>query len=98
MACEPSVQNRLIPLDSRLFTTLHYTSFQSAPFTIGRLAVALTVMIDNLLTAIADCQPSICLSRLLPRYNFEKMNEEIALKKILDNVSNSQSLAGQNNL
>jgi len=57
---------RLSPLDSRLFTTLHYTSFQSAPFTISRLAAALTVMIDNPFTAIADCQPSICLSRSCP--------------------------------
>jgi len=54
-------------------------------------------MIDSPLTAIADGQPSISLSRLLPRHNFEKMKKETALKKILDNDSNSQSLAGQNN-
>jgi len=55
-------------------------------------------MIDNPLTAIADCQPSICLSRLLPCHNFEKMKKEIALLIIIDSDSSSQSLAGQNNL
>jgi len=51
-------------------------------------------MIDSTLTAIADGQPSISHSQLLPRHNFEKMKKETALLKILDNDISIQSLAG----